>query len=380
MTDEKLRDLLEERVAHVTGRDLSGSAWRTGRRARRRSRQRALGAAGVVVAAVGTVALLLGQDGRSSGPSPAPSVPTATADVEGEPDATYQGVPVFWSLGQEQEVSLPYVDRASLPPVIDLRSGPIVTSMDHAIAAFAVAGSVRLVDEDGGQLVLDISRLGDVVKSNGYGYAPVHASMLSPSGRYLVFPQNDSLEVYAVASGEWLSIDTGGAVTRFVTWASQDLLVLPPTEGGGQGPGYTLDGGRVSDVGVTRLRPLFGVGDAQAFGPTRSAGDARAQSYGMGLPIPVAAGTYLSNPEFIYAQVGAAPSVLSIMWNLRNGDHGGRFLQCCPVAGWLDGRTLVYESRQAQSALVAWTVGTDDFALVSRIEGQYLVASYADLG
>ena len=101
----------------------------------------------------------------------------------------------------------------------------------------------------------------------------------------------------------------------------------------------------------------------------------------MGVPVPVAdAGNYLSEPEFIAASVGGEPSVLAMMWDIRDDGHGGRFLQCCPVAGWLDDRTLVYESRQTQPALVAWTVGTDDFGLVSRIEGQYLLASFADLG
>ena len=86
----------------------------------------------------------------------------------------------------------------------------------------------------------------------------------------------------------------------------------------------------------------------------------------MGVPVPVAdAGTYLSEPEFIAAEAGGEPSVLAMMWDIRDDGHGGRFLQCCPVAGWLDDRTLVYESRQTEPALVAWTVGTDDFGLVS---------------
>ena len=68
------------------------------------------------------------------------------------------------------------------------------------------------------------------------------------------------------------------------------------------------------------------------------------------------------------------------MWNVRDEGLGGRFKDCCPVAGWLDDDTVVYESKQTEPALVAWTVGTDRFRLVSRIKGQYFVASFADLG
>ena len=38
MTDQQLRDLLEERVADLTMPDLSATAWRAGRRAERRRR------------------------------------------------------------------------------------------------------------------------------------------------------------------------------------------------------------------------------------------------------------------------------------------------------------------------------------------------------
>ena len=46
MTDQQLRDLLEERVADVTMPDVSTVAWRDGRRSRRRDRLAVAGAAG----------------------------------------------------------------------------------------------------------------------------------------------------------------------------------------------------------------------------------------------------------------------------------------------------------------------------------------------
>ena len=42
------------------------------------------------------------------------------------------------------------------------------------------------------------------------------------------------------------------------------------------------------------------------------------------------------------------------------------------MAGWLGDDVLVYESKQTEPALVAWTVGTRKFALVSRIKGQFV--------
>ena len=380
MTDQQLRDLLEERVADVSMRDVSTAAWREGRRTRRRDRLAVLGASAFAMAAVTTGVAVLAEGGQPTQPAPAPGVQTLSPPPSDEPDATYEGVPVWWSLAQEQEGNQPRVDDAPLPRVIDLEAGPMVKDMDRAVAAFYVAERVRLVDSRGGQVSLSLGRLEDVVKPNGYGYRPVHASMLSPAGEYLVFPQNTGVEVYTVATGEWSAIDTGDQVTRFVTWIDDDAFVLPPNQGGGVGPAYDVTGASLGDVRIEPFAPPFDVLTAQAFGPTRTGPDGQAQAYGMGVPIPVAdAGSYISDPEFIVASAGGATSVLALMWDIRETRDGGRFLQCCPVAGWLDDETLVYESRQNQPALVAWTVGTDDFGLVSRIKGRYVLASFARL-
>ena len=62
-------------------------------------------------------------------------MPTSTPVPDpGQPDATYEGVPVWWSLGQGQEVNLPPVEDSPLPEVIDLEAGPRVKAMDHAVA------------------------------------------------------------------------------------------------------------------------------------------------------------------------------------------------------------------------------------------------------
>ncbi|MBJ7359098.1 hypothetical protein [Nocardioides sp.] len=384
MTDQMLRDLLEERVSGVAVPDLSAGAWRTGRRARRRTRLAVLGAAAAATAAVTLGGAVLTGTGRTTQPAPPPGGPTLTSaptPPTAEPDARYEGVPVWWSVGREQEGDLSPVDDSPLPEVIDLRSAPTAERPDRAVAAFAVGDQVRLVDPSGAQLSLSLDRLDDVTKPNGYRYRPVSHSMLSPTGEYLVFPQDDSVEVYTLATGQWRSIDTGDRVTRFVTWVGDDSFVLPGSASGG---GDVLDvrGDLVSPGGTQmrspRLRPGFDTRTAQAFGLTRrSPGGSEAQAWGMGVPVPVAdPGKHLAEPEFVAARVGGVTRVLAILWEIHDE---GRYLQCCPVAGWLDDRTLVYESRQTDPALVAWTVGSDEFRLVSRIEGSYAVASFAQL-
>ena len=99
----------------------------------------------------------------------------------------------------------------------------------------------------------------------------------------------------------------------------------------------------------------------------------------MGVPgMPVRDG-YLSGPDFLSVDDDGSPKALAFMWRFTDGDEGGRFKECCPVASWLDERTIVYESRQTTPAFIAWVVGTNQFRLVSRIEGEYGVASVSRL-
>jgi hypothetical protein len=115
--------------------------------------------------------------------------------------------------------------------------------------------------------------------------------------------------------------------------------------------------------------PGFDASAAQQYGEVRDG----AASWGMGALLSVRnAGTYLSGPEFLVAN-GA---VLAFA-DLIDAGQDSRFKDCCPVAGWLDPETVVYESRQTDPVLVAWRLRSHDFRLVSRIRGQYDVASFA---
>ena len=60
----------------------------------------------------------------------------------------------------------------------------------------------------------------------------------------------------------------------------------------------------------------------------------------------------------------------------------GRSLQCCPVVGWADAGTVLFESRHAGARVLAWRVGTPDLYRVSDIRGwtpgeESYVASFA---
>ena len=141
MTQERLRELLRERVAEETMPDFSHRAWRAARVVRRRHRLGA--AAGVVAATVGVSGVIAAVSSTPPRQEPAPDLslvrPPAT------PDATYRGVPVWWSPDQHQEQALAPI-ASPLPDEINLdASQPYVSGeLDRAVAAFARGRSVVL--------------------------------------------------------------------------------------------------------------------------------------------------------------------------------------------------------------------------------------------
>ena len=276
---------------------------------------------------------------NSSPPEPRkpadPAVSDVTPSPDATPDATYEGVPIWWSPDQDEEQGLPAID-SPLPAEIDLdEATPFVAhELDRAVAAFARGRSVTLVGPGGELRTVDVSRLEKVTKPNGYSYLPTSTGMLTSNGEWLVFRQpGPSYAIYRIATGEWSTVDSYSDAAD----------------------GAPLDLG-------------FDPGPAAKYGENRDG----AQTFGMGVPLPVRKpGTYLDVPDFLVAR-GA---VLAIMWD----PHGqaGRYKDCCPVAGWLDDDTVVYESRQTDPLLVSWRLRTHEFGLVSRIRGDYDVASFA---
>jgi hypothetical protein len=203
--------------------------------------------------------------------------------------------------------------------------------------------------------------------------------MLSPDGRHLVFPQEGSLTLYDVRTGEWSGFSTGTALTAYARWLDSDRVALPPSYSGGLAPVYRLDGTEDGQARVAAFEPAFDSGRSQSYGLPIASGGSIAQSWGMGTTLPIPSegtGTYLSGPEFMAVRADAADVALVFLERYDDGDS--RYKECCPVAGWLEPDTVVYESR-SNALLVAWTIGTDEFALVSRIRGTYDVASFASL-
>lgn len=375
MTDHDLRDLLEERVADLGTRDLSATAWQEGVRRRRRRRAVGVAAVAAVTAAVMGVAALPGltsDDGPPPGERPAPA---------GTPDAVVDGIRIWWGPDLDEEAGLPRVG-SRLPEQVDLdeqapeaagATGPLAT------AAYAILDEDRverllLVGADGNRS-LDVSRLEQVAKPNGYRLPPVGATMLSPDGATLAFPQDGAVVLFDVTLGTWREVPVGERSTVGLRWAGARVLLLP------NGDGLSVDGTPV-DVDPSRLA-VYGPWDqALPHGPqvTDASGLSTAQAYGYGARVPTRPGGHVNDPETIVVDDSTAPDALTIS---GRGDDG-RFKDCCPVAGWLDRDTLVYESRSAEPRLVSWDVGTRDFGLVTTVVGladpsASYVGSYAQL-
>ena len=211
MTDQQLRDLLHERVADVTTPDLGRAAWVTGRRPVAANVCRH-GRGAVLSAAVAAAVTVLGDRRHQVRPAPAPRHPVGhvpdhqTRQVCDPPLATSRtrrtrACPSGGAPTRSRSSRCPRLLPAA--PVIDLAVR--VKAIDYAVAAFSVdeGQAVLLTGPTGGQVSVDISFLDDVTKPNGYSYRPVHEAMLSPTGRYLVFPQDGSVQVYDVAEGTW---------------------------------------------------------------------------------------------------------------------------------------------------------------------------------
>lgn len=361
MTDQRLRDLLGERVADLTTVDLVDGAWQRARAVRRRRRATAAAAA-AVVAVVGTTAVVVsdGDDGAAPPSVSSPSGTTTPQPDEGPKavrSGTYGGAPVWWAPTTTEEADLPRRDDTALPAVIDLSDGrPPWPGGMRAVALLQLwgdaPGAVVVVGEDGTSYALDVSRLDRVRDGGGNDYPPVGPESLSPDGRTASFRQEGVLEVYDLVDGGW---------------HTEDFRPLDGEDGvGGPTDGDEPYGPTVWSRGATGARGTYLAGPVDGPGGQQRSVEA----------IVVVDGTLSGHPTLPPYPVLAFPN---------NRADDGRWLQCCPPVGWLGNRTLLFESRWADAKILAWRVGTPHVYRVSDIVGwtpgeESYVASFADLG
>jgi hypothetical protein len=392
MTHDDLRELLRDHVEDVTGPDLADVAWARARRIRRR-RAGAAVASVAVVAVLATSALWSPGDDRATepvapSPTPAPTVtpepvPGYDTTAGAEPDARVDGWPVFWGPTPAQEAGLPLVD-SPLPTEIGLAAPAAALAddpIDAALAAYAITqadGSLRLLllAEDGSLRSVDVSDIRPLL-DGGQDVSIARETLLSPTGRFLAFPQDGRIRVLTLATGEWRTIDTGSAPTTWVTWLGVSDLYLPPTRLGGQGPTFSaLDGSRTG-----------GSGFFVPAGPVDPAVSVALGRYRMG---PLGTAQTWSSVDVPLPRASLRPGRVVVVEGYRRADDAVLVLgetvteerpeDCCSVSFWLDDERVAYESATEPRRLVAWRVGTHELAVVATLSGvqpgQGVVSSY----
>jgi hypothetical protein len=393
MTDQQLRDLLEERVTDLTMPDLSAAAWRAGRRAERRLRLAVLGSVAIVAAVVSVGVATLGGQGQSTDPAPAPGVPTSPpsaaptpapdASIGSEtPDSRYRDAPVWSAPLVTEEAELAWLEETLLPAEIDLSPGrPPVAGLGRAVAVLGVwpdgdLSRVVAVGVDGGSYALDVvGVVGRVADEEGNVLSPLTPASLSPDGRRVFFFQERSLEIYDFGTDEWTHIDTPAWLAEGARWVGADRIHVPEQLGAtAGGTTYAADGRELgaSDVEDATL-PWSG--EDEAFGPLKAGWGELAQMYFLAEGVTLDGSTYGSLDAVVATDRGE-PHLLVF------APLDERWKGCCPVVGWASPDTVLLESRHADARVLAWRVGSHDVRQVARITGweagqESYVASWA---
>ncbi|WP_217996970.1 hypothetical protein, partial [Nocardioides jensenii] len=302
------------------------------------------------------------------------------------PDGRADGWRVYWGPTDKQEASLPWLD-SPLPRHVDLSAAATDLAddpIDTALAAYAVSDDqglsrVVLLAEDGSLRRVDVSRVQPLVDDSGNVIA-AFTNMLSPKGDHLQFPQNGSVLMLTLATGEWRTIEVGEAVTEHAAWVGDDLHL--PSTVGGAGPLYGVDGQR---TGASRRGlPTAPPGDdVTPYGPARSGPTGVAQSWSGADGLPVVDDEITPSEVMVVQGFDESDSALLVFGSTGLSYLGGeRNKECCPVKFWLDDEWVVHESLDGTPRLIAWKVGTHGVARVSEITGlkpdqEYAVSSYA---
>lgn len=391
MSEQRLRDLLEERVGDVTMPDRSAEAWAAAARVRRRRTTGAVAAAAAVVAAVGvTTAVVRDRGDDPARPAPAEQTTTPPAPqrhvlrgpttAEGYPEAR-----IWWAASYAEEARLPRLEGAPIPSRLDLAAPATTDSLDVAVAAFGIGTTIQdgapgptrrvlLLGPGGERAVVDAGHLQRVTDEEGNEYDPL--GEVSPDGRRVFFRQRGSLEVYELATRRWTTIETPAWLAEGARWLSEREIFVPDalaTPTARTGLVYSVDGGpgHRADVAWAGV----GIDDrAQAYGPVAAGQIGVVQSHYLDLSVTTPAGTRTTT-EAVALRMPHGVELLAVPF------EDGRWKGCCPVVGWLDGH-LLFWSRGGQYGgeygrghrILAWDPVRHEQLLVSEVTG-YLEAS-----
>lgn len=387
MTDT-LRDLLHESVADAEMPDVSDVAWRAGGRARRRRSVSAVAVVAAVAVVVGGVVLAVDQrDGHDSvAPVHRPTPTSAPYTGKDKPDGSYLGTSVWWAPSVAQEGSLAYT-VSPFPTTIDLKDPATPLADDpipRAVAAFALVGEsdpseVLLLAPDGSLRSVSLAPVSPMHDPEGNLRIRVGPSMLSPSGEYLMFPQDESIRLLRLRDQRWTTI-AHGVRAWDATWTSDDEVLLWNHERpGATYPVYDVHGD--PDVGGNAGDDFNPRWDSDPYGlPKRSLNGSLAQSYTAAADVPQPKALHLSPRQSDWIGIASAPDAILVL-----PQEEARQKQCCQVAGWIDRDVLLYESRSSEGLrLMAWQQGTGNFWQVSDVVGwtmgqESVVSSYARL-
>jgi hypothetical protein len=207
--------------------------------------------------------------------------------------------------------------------------------------------------------------------------------MLSPSGEYLMFPQQGSIRLFRLANQQWSTIATGASATWDATWADGDrdrIVLVDSNRPIDTAAVYDVNGTQVASGGQATdfLNPRW---DSDPYGlPHRSPNGSLAQSYIAGADVPQPPSLHLSPGQSDWIGIASAPDAILVL-----PQEGARQKQCCQVAGWIGSDVLLYESRSSDGLrLLAWQQGTGHFWRVSDVVGwtmgqESVISSYARL-
>ncbi len=361
MTTQRLRELLEERVADVEAGDLSTRAWARADGVRRRRRIAAIGtAAAAVLIVAGGVAVLDDSPPRTTSPTgrptASPSTPPATQQVpQAEHAGDFRGASFWWAPSAELDAELPVLQVPGLPDLLSMvDEDPVSTPPARVDAVFGTAKQqYRLLSDD--RLVsVDLSdRLGPVGDEGGNMFNPLGHQSVSPDGTQVFFRQPGRVEVWDLPTNTWRTVETPDY--EQAAWTRDGELWLP-----GDG-----------DTG----RPDPWTGDNQYSQVVVGPGGAAELDWMEGTGAPTTGGQgQFANPEFLVAGEIGDPDLLAFGM--------GRSKICCSLVGWFSHDFVLFGASSAGTyRVLAWRVGTPDLYRVSEyvdIPRQYAIASWAE--